>query len=353
MLYNYVNDNYFPEERTSWYDTCIEKEICLFPNAPNIRVITQISSEKYERKQCQSNMVFLPNSEEAKPLTLEYYGITYPFDLYNTRAIRKLLESVDSEHALVFVWDEVKEMYYTRGVDSLSAFESGDMSSESYIVKITNSMTWLISVCGIPLLGYKNGNYVTSNDIQQDSEEKINSIINKIAKLAQKNSIHQYDENVWHDICSDIINAGHGTSFVLYVDSNEAKKEAERLSKYKRGIMPKKPQNFFESLIRNEYLKQNIAIDGGLVFDISGRCYAYGCIFDGTLPEIFDAQPSQFEGMSSRGSRFNSMLLYIYLKNHSSDCKDFYEKCLGVVFSDDYSVDSITGDENSLCVSKT
>lgn len=343
MLHKYVSDLYDVKENSIEFDGCLEHEIGLFPVVPNIRVITQISSEKYERRRCKSNMVFIPNHKWTKPLSLEYNGIEYPLTFGYTRAIRKLLESVDDKHALVFFWDENEQKYYTKGIEALDSFRNGDLTSQVYIVEIQNSMKWVMSVCNIPLVGYENGSYVSSDKILTDTNEKIESITKEIDELAKMHPECKYDKDVWKKICQEILEAEHGTSFVLFCNPTDAKKEAERISSYRRGIMPKQPQDFSEAVIREEYLKQNIAIDGGLIFDISGLCYAYGCIFDGMLPIITGSEKYRFKGKESKGSRHNSMLLYIFLKNHSEDYNEYSMNCIGVVFSDDYDVTPVDG----------
>ncbi len=342
MLWQYVSQRVSSMLTTitnAQVDKKLEEEVSLFPCFPNIRVITQVSSEEYERKQCQSNMVFVPEEMETPPLPLEYNGVRYYFDIDNTRAIRKLLESVDEDHALVFFWDREKRKYYTAGVDSIGKYEDDDSNIHLpvYVVRIRSAMVWVISVCNVLLFGYKKGAYVSGNQILKDKGEKIEKIIKDINHLANTTGSCSYSEDVWNNICDDILEAKHGTSFVIFADTNDAIEEANRLSKFKRGILTKDPQQYSDDNIRKEFLKQNSAIDGGLVFDLLGQCYAYGCIFDGTLPSDED---TQFEGTSSRGARYNSMLLYIYLKNHiSNDVRK--NTCLGVVFSDDYSADTI------------
>lgn len=326
MLWQYVNSG------KSKTNADIYEEVLRIPSFPDIGIITQISSEEYERKQCHSNMIFIPQEMSTPKLPLEYDSVKYYLEINDTRAIRKLLESVDADHALVFFWDNNEKKYYTAGVDLIDKYVKCHSPLPVYVVRIMSAMVWVISVCNVLLLGYKKGEYVSGNQILKDKNEKIEKIIRDINDWATKAALYLSGANVWENICNDILEARHGTSFVLFGNTAEAENEARRLSKFQRAILTKDPQDYSNDKVCKEFLKQNSAIDGGLVFDISGKCFAYGCIFDGTLPSVPGAQ---FKGNSGRGARYNSMSLYIYMNNYAS------KVCMGVVFSDDYSVDTI------------
>ncbi len=308
-----------------------------FPNAPNLRIITAISSTKYERRNFKSNIVFIPeNTSIAENPKIVYNNIKYTFEHKNIRAIRKILESIDEDHVLVFKYCDGN--YISYGMDELKVYESKPV----YIAKITNYLEWVISLGSCDMMGYKNGEYVSCSQILQDSSEKASFLIDGIAEFIDTTA-----KTTWESIADTIVK-GHGVSFVIFqnndqndeIASNQNKSitnEVERFKKSNRCIQPDDVIDFNDENLSN-YLSQITKIDGGLIFDSYGKCYAYGVIFDGDIPNEKQKKITQkdYDGNNERGSRYNSMKLYIYnmciMKNIS---------CIGVVYSDDGSVDII------------
>ena len=127
-----------------------------------------------------------------------------------------------------------------------------------------------------------------------------------------------------------ITGLGHGTSIVIY-SGEKFDSEIERLTHTGAGHGIKLEREIDFSLCNEEeterLLRPITKIDGGLILDIHGNCGAISCVFDGTIPEGYE------QGTGSRGSRYNSLVLYI---------TTLHAKALGVVVSDDGSVDYIT-----------
>ena len=73
------------------------------------------------------------------------------------------------------------------------------------------------------------------------------------------------------------------------------------------------------------------AIDGALLFDISGKCCAVGAILDGVSVKI---------GNPGRGSRYNSVVNYIgWLKNREDNELVEQKICFALIISEDGMVD--------------
>lgn len=68
------------------------------------------------------------------------------------------------------------------------------------------------------------------------------------------------------------------------------------------------------------------AIDGALLADLSGKCYAIGVIFDGEVKKL---------GKVERGARYNSVANYVYIKK----CEEPDSQIFGVIVSEDKSVE--------------
>ncbi|HOX40391.1 MAG TPA: DNA integrity scanning protein DisA nucleotide-binding domain protein [Candidatus Brocadiia bacterium] len=72
-------------------------------------------------------------------------------------------------------------------------------------------------------------------------------------------------------------------------------------------------------------------VDGAVILDFGGRCYAIGAILDGMATK---------NGNPARGARYNSALRYVEMKKQQG--KD----CIAVVVSEDGTVDVLPEPEN-------
>lgn len=135
--------------------------------------------------------------------------------------------------------------------------------------------------------------------------------------------------NKWVEIVSNVSNSNHGTSIVILTDNYDHEVKRLTAPKCGHGIKLKKFINFADPDEMKKYLSQATRIDGGLLINFNGECHAIGCIFDGA---VF----SDFEGDSGRGSRYNSVKLYV--KQHEKNKVE----CMGIIVSDDGTVDIIS-----------
>jgi len=118
-------------------------------------------------------------------------------------------------------------------------------------------------------------------------------------------------ERVWK-LFNSAIRLKHGSMIVVATD---AKEEALRLKQQGTCIAP--------TLMTTELLSRVSGIDGTIILDPQGNCYAVGIILDGEATN--DCTPS-------RGSRYNSAIRYV---NFSSSTR------LAIVISDDHTIDII------------
>jgi hypothetical protein len=119
----------------------------------------------------------------------------------------------------------------------------------------------------------------------------------------------QEQSHIW-DLFNVVISQNHGSMIVV---AEDAASEARRLAKQGTGIEPVR--------LTEQLLRRVSGIDGTIILDSSGRCYAIGVILDGAANE---------ECTPSRGSRFNSAMRYV----RSANAKRF-----AIVVSDDRTVD--------------
>ncbi len=116
-------------------------------------------------------------------------------------------------------------------------------------------------------------------------------------------------QNAW-DLLSKMLTLDYGTMIVF---AEDAKEEAARLSREGSVVEPCK--------MSAEVLHHVSKIDGSILLDPYGMCYAIGVILDGT---------TNAECSSSRGSRYNSAIRYVYASKKSR---------LAIVTSDDRTID--------------
>lgn len=95
----------------------------------------------------------------------------------------------------------------------------------------------------------------------------------------------------------------------LLIISSDAESEAERLSKQSTKIKP--------TMLNKQLVESVTSIDGAVLLDIAGICYAIGVILDGKAVS---------EGTSERGARYNSAVRYV--ENNSG-------KCVAIIISED------------------
>lgn len=108
----------------------------------------------------------------------------------------------------------------------------------------------------------------------------------------------------------------HG-AVVIFLEETLAKQESHRLTLSGRGyeLSPKRP--LFHCEKPNEALVKRIAsIDGAILADFKGNCYAYGVILDGkAVSDGNDSKDSKDnndnKGNKDRGARYNSTKTYL------------------------------------------
>ncbi len=295
----------------------------LFPSFPDMDLIIGISGQRYEKMDCYSNMVFLPQQYQGKIHMDTEYENAIPLSENKLRTIRKLLESVDTSHCLVFQKGEDGK-HQAIGTTAISEISSKLIT----LIEIRGHMVWRAYISSLPIFEYKNGTYfpITEKFNENDFKEAMYTTFGKALQTAGNSK--EIVEN-WVRLVSYVSNSNHGTSIVILGSNYDD--EVKRLTNPKsgHGIKLKKQIGFASEANIEKYLSQVTRIDGGLLLNINGMCRAIGCIFDGVVFE-------EFEGDSGRGSRFNSVKLYV--KQHTQAGFE----CMGIIVSDDGTVDIIS-----------
>ena len=111
--------------------------------------------------------------------------------------------------------------------------------------------------------------------------------------------------NIWRMV-NESTKQKHGALIII---SGEAEKESKRLKQQSTRIDP--------TLLNKEIMRKVTSIDGAVLLDPTGMCYSIGVILDGSIAS---------KGDSTRGSRFNSAVTYVEMKER---------KCVAVITSED------------------
>lgn len=130
----------------------------------------------------------------------------------------------------------------------------------------------------------------------------------------------------------------HG-AIVIFAEKEVASCEAERLTSKGRGLMlPDKKPLYCQNSANKTLIKRMASIDGAILADLNGNCYAYGVILDGRATDEANNK--------DRGARYNSTKTYINsLRNNNSPLNngDGETVRIGVVRSEDGMVDIFSG----------
>ena len=297
-------------------------EYCHFPSFPNLDLIVDLSGRMYEKQECKSNIAFLPQQyNEVITLTIEFRD-KITFDGNNLRSIRKLLELVDKDHCLISKVIDGK--HQIAGISTLSSVQEHAIT----VICIEGHLHWNVKIHKCSLFEYVRGDFYHLKD-SLETEDVVEKLKKRFPCMGDEIS------NCFAEIMDLLKRLNHGTSLVI-VDECE-KDEEDYKTEFKRLTNPKVGHgialNNFLDFVKDKdkhlaKINQITKIDGGLLFDTSGKCKSLGCIFDGT---VYDG----FEGDSGRGSRYNSIKLYIDCKRRDNI------NCMGVVVSDDGYIDLI------------
>ncbi len=290
----------------------------------NSDLISTLSGEKYEGKDLTGkSIVILTDSSALKqPLTLisldgdACIRFTYP----NVHAVRKQLEMCTDEGVLAIVKDG--DMYKTKGIVSkqaVSQFPSIQFTKnigwELYMPSKKNNIvgksTYSKSKTTVCVFKCHNGKFVLPVLQLEHEFTKVafrvfrdQDIAKKISKII---------------CCATMSRKGR---VLIFGSTQFIQKETLRLAVFKRrGAKLETPIDLL-SHEGDKLLSMLANIDGALLIDENGYCYATGVILDSVA----------VKGAFSRGARYNCTKSYIESSKRGS-------MVLGIVVSDDGMVD--------------
>lgn len=261
-----------------------------------------LSSQPYEGRPCKGTICFLKKNLQEYTLSMKFENEEFLLER-PLRENRKLLEMTDEQRALII--------------------------NEGYIVGIGD-----VELADKRIMFHGNGRW-SFNTSDNKTLFKCDSGRIQITSSAEVSDIQwrlteQFEEECDIQILMKIIRAAseqkHGTGIIIIDD---AEGEANRLYEAGRDIMIK--PLFLGNHIDTILLMTKI--DGAIIIDPYGTCYAVGAIVDGI---------AVVTGSTARGARYNSLANYVAWQQTEK------RKCLAIIISEDGTVEAaMTRDETN------
>ncbi len=257
--------------------------------------VNTISSLTYEGEEITGRLILARRSHAS---TVADISLRRPIELRDFRAIRKLMEISSDDLALI---SDGANVYGFGRITGDYDLQQEDL----FLIRFVKHFTWELQHAGQVLMRVAYGQpHVPRFPVR---EHKFKSDLVRIFV-----GIAPHDCDV---LWSLVRRAGQQKRGTMLVISAGAAEEAERLQAQCTRIEPIAPDDRLLGLIT--------AIDGAVLVDMAGRCYAIGVILDGVASS---------KGTPARGARFNSAVRYVEYTSHS---------CLAVVISEDGTIDLV------------
>lgn len=283
-----------------WYMKLVFEEGML----PDNKIITKIAWKNYENKENKSNLLFLGEEEKERCSKLDTGILLFKEGNYleigegekiNITNIRKMLETCSKREGKDCYLLANNTMSHTLfGILTQDSFKKlNDLNNKYWLIEFMGSGDWILYKGKDLVLIYQRGEFFISQ-----SQEKLsrNKLVAKIKQIPKDKKI------IFSKILKRLKQQKYGALLII---SSDAEKEAKILcSKFKRGTLIDKLDFSKESNL--PLLDGIAAVDGAVLVDFSGNCYAFGVILDGD---------AKVEGDVSRGARYNSSLNYVAGKN--------------------------------------
>lgn len=259
--------------------------------------LNKISSLSYETAPIEGRIIIF-NPEDTNSINFYLY-FNEQASIQDYRWVRKLLQMTTNDISLIS--DGIK--IYGLGCLNTSYYES---INNTFSIEFLDHYDWCL---------YHQNKAIMRSTYEKPSIPK--PIIEKelfIENFARifPSSTKEHQLYIW-----DLVNSAlYDLSGCMLVIVNDAEDEAKRLAKQSTPIKPVK--------LTKELLSRVRQIDGSILLDYTGMCYAIGVILDGDINS---------KCSPSRGSRYNSAMRYVYgdTKRHPGR--------LTIIISDDKSVE--------------
>ena len=260
-----------------------------------------LSCTPYEKAQNHGRLGILTDSTGKKSA---YIRFQQPIEVKraNVRAIRKLLQMSDKRNLLMMMDGEITGIFTPK-------------SSYSYSeILFHGHGKWDYTVNNSPIISFHAAS-VSINDYEVD---------NKLSERLDLVFVGECDKEKLKRIVSTAEKQSHGTTIII---TDHAQEECDRLKSANRVIQIDPTEVEGEK----DIILSITSIDGAVLVDPNGICYAIGVILDGEAIS---------EGNISRGARYNSAITYVDYRKKNG------EKVIAVIISEDESTDVYSGRES-------
>jgi hypothetical protein len=252
-----------------------------------------ISSMMYEGLKGSGRLILVSPDNSLINYMLRF---EVPIPLNEPRWTRKILQMATNEIALIA---DAEKIY---GLGRL--VEGYDFSlQDAFVIDFLDHYHWELRLDHQTLLRSKYGDPKLPQGLISEVRFKVN-----YSRLFPTSNTD--DQNLLWALFDAASQLSHGCMIIVAEDALE---EVERLKQQGTAIKP--------TLMSVELLYRVSGIDGTIILDPHGVCYAVGVILDG---------PAAPECTPSRGSRYNSAVRYTAAGN---------KKRMAIVVSDDHTVD--------------
>ncbi len=269
-------------------DSCIEGWHSLFSEC------NRIATTFYEKSAGKGTFLLAKKNHSQIQTIVEF---ACPTKLKITRGARKLLELVSQDLAM---HTDSERIY------GLVKCNTSSISDENiFKINILEHHHWEVTYTDKVLMRVKYGQpYLPKPSFNEEKLRKdLPRLFNKITTKQINRIVH---------LVREAEKEKHGTMILI---TKNAKKESQRLGNQATLIKPK--------IISHKILRNLTPIDGALLLNPKGTCYAIGAILDGM---------ATVTGDPSRGARYNSAIRYIESSKFP---------CLAIVISEDGGIDFI------------
>lgn len=233
-----------------------------------LRPVTQFSQRLYEGTGAAGRLVL---ARPDHPGVEVVSRLARPVFIESARAVRKLLETTDDNIAL---------LVHEHGVFGLGRVIDRD-ADDVFEITVVGHATWELTSCKVGLLRVAYGAPALPTPIFDTAR-----LVDVMDRVLGEND----KAETLLPLVRTAAAARHGTTLVI---SAAAATEADRLSGQATLVAP--------SELTPELLAHFSRIDGAVLIDTDGTCFAIGVILDGQ---------AEGEGDPARGARFNSAVRY-------------------------------------------
>ncbi len=237
--------------------------------------LNQISTLRYEGDEGVGRMLIVKDGVLCDFVA----NLTEPVPIHETRWVRKLVQMASIDLPLIASQNHV------HGLGRLA-----DPATGAIVVDFLGHQDWEVRWEDRPLLRTQFGKSRLPQEAIPEARFRDN------VELVFPNTDDTDRSRLW-EVLRLQVRQPQGSSVVVAAD---AELEAARLSRQCTRIVP--------TPVTPELLTRASRIDGGLLIDPTGRCFAIGVILDGETTN--ECQPS-------RGARFNSVSVKIVVARHS------------------------------------